>query len=109
MAFSKYFGRAIIEPWILAGDFNCILNGNERSGGVRLPHVGCKWFQKFLFDNGLKVFEASGAQFTWYREGLSWGLDRAIENTLWDSFTPNCTIRNLHKLKSDHQPIFITV
>lgn len=77
--------------------------------GVRSSHTGCKWFQKFLFDNGLRDSKASGARFTWYCRGLSQRLDRAIANMDWDSFAPNCIVRNLHRLKSDHRPIFIAI
>ncbi|TYH48911.1 hypothetical protein ES332_D10G100100v1 [Gossypium tomentosum] len=41
-------------------------------------------------------------------EGLSQRLDRAICNSEWDSFSPNRSVRNLHRLKSDHRPILIS-
>lgn len=51
-------------PWIIIGDFNCILDSSERTEGASRSHVGCKWFCDFLFDNALHDLGACGAQFT---------------------------------------------
>lgn len=107
--FLSSLADSIMESWIFTGDFNCILDSTKRSGGASLTHVGCKWFQKFFFDNGLRDMEASGARFTWYRGGLAQRLDRAICNTYWDSFAPDCSVHNIYKLKSDHRPVLISL
>lgn len=70
------------DPWILVGDFNCILEGSEHSRGAQISHPSCKWFQQFLIDMGLRNVKALGARFTWYRGNLSQKLDRALYNVL---------------------------
>lgn len=32
-----------------------------------------------------------------------------IGNSEWDFFAPNCTVHNLHRLKSDHCPILVSL
>ncbi|KAK8292989.1 hypothetical protein V6Z12_D06G159300 [Gossypium hirsutum] len=85
-------------PWMLADDFNYILDRGERKGGASISRVGCKWFREFLSDNGLQDLGSSGAK-----------LDRVICNSEWDSFSLECSVRNLHRLKSDHKPILISL
>lgn len=101
------FSESTTGPWILMGDFNCILDSSERSEGALVSKLGCKWFIDFLFVNVLRDLGAIGAKFTWYRGGLSQWLDRALCNLELLSFTPNCYVRNLHRLKLDYRPVLI--
>lgn len=71
--------------------------------------VGCYWFRDFLFSNGLEDLGACGAQFTWCHGSLSQRLDRALGNSEWDSFAPECSVRNLHRLKSNHRSILVSL
>lgn len=57
--------------WLLAGDFNLILDSSDRVGDATTGRVGCRWFRDFLFLNGLRDLRACGARFTWCRGGLS--------------------------------------
>ncbi|MBA0844987.1 hypothetical protein Goarm_022485, partial [Gossypium armourianum] len=96
-------------PWMLANDFNSILDGGERKCGASISRVGYKWFIKFLFDNALQDLGASGAKFAWCKGGLSQRLDMAIYNSEWDSFFPECSVMNLYILKFDHRPTLISL
>lgn len=51
--------------WLLARDFNSIIDSSERVGGASTARVDCCWFQDFLFSNGLRDLEACAAKFTW--------------------------------------------
>lgn len=57
--FLNSLARLVTEHWILAGDFNYILDGSESSSGARISHMGCKWFQQFLFGNWFRDLELS--------------------------------------------------
>lgn len=63
--------QSIRGPWILAGDFNSITDGSKRFGGVTNVRARCPLFRDFLFSSSLRDLGASGAEFTWYRGGLS--------------------------------------
>lgn len=91
------------------GDFNCILDSTKRSEGASLSQVGCRWFQDFLFENALWDLGSSGAQLTWYRGGLSQRLDKAIGNLDLMLSALDCSVHNLHRLKSDHRPILVSL
>ncbi|KAG8503222.1 hypothetical protein CXB51_001179 [Gossypium anomalum] len=91
MPFFGSLANRLEGPWILTGDFNFILDSSKRAGGASVSKAGCKWFHEFLFNNALRDLGASGAQFTWCRGNLSLRLDR------------------LHRLKSDHRPILISL
>ncbi|KAI9115451.1 hypothetical protein K1719_013770 [Acacia pycnantha] len=41
------------SSWLLAGDFNAILNQDERRGGLERIAQGCGLFKKFIHKNGL--------------------------------------------------------
>lgn len=60
----NYLANSVDGSWVLAGNFNCIINNSERSGGATISQVGYKWFREFLFDNALRDLGACGAKFT---------------------------------------------
>lgn len=73
---------SIDEPWLIARDFNSILDVLERAGGAAIARNGCVYFQKFVFNNDLRDLGCSGSRFTWSRGGLSQRLDRAIADSV---------------------------
>lgn len=86
-----------------------MLDSFEQVWGANISHVGCQRFRYFIFDNALKDISATGVKFTWHRRGLFQRLDRALYNFEWESFAPGCSVRNLHWLKLDHRPLFISL
>lgn len=52
-------------PWLLVGDFNAILNQEERQGGSLRRNHGCGLFNNFLHSNGLLDLGSHGPKFTW--------------------------------------------
>ncbi|MBA0580657.1 hypothetical protein Gorai_022866, partial [Gossypium raimondii] len=69
------------EPWIMAGDFNAILSCKKREGSM----------------------------YTWNRGNLSQRLDRDFCNDHWQNFASNTSVFHLHKLKSDHRLLLVSV
>lgn len=41
-------------PWVLVGDFNALLNEDEKHGGSRRGKISCPFFQQYCFDFSLK-------------------------------------------------------
>ncbi|XP_039062708.1 uncharacterized protein LOC120207271 [Hibiscus syriacus] len=95
------------EPWILGGDFNCILRNEDRLGG-NLNNKGCsKVFNDIVFKNALKEVDYQGQQFTWRRGNLWQRLDRCLMNLRLENLHPNSEVINLEHIGSDHSPLLL--
>lgn len=57
-------------PWLLAGDFNALLNENDKKGGSGLSKSSCKLFHKFFDDYCFKDVCFQGSKFTWNRGSI---------------------------------------
>ncbi|KAG8490901.1 hypothetical protein CXB51_014084 [Gossypium anomalum] len=99
----------VFGPWVIAGDFNSILEGLDRMGGVDVTQIRCQWFQYFIFNNELHELGFYGPQITWSRGNLSQHLDRVVCNLDWESFALNYVVRHLHCLKFDHWSILVSL
>ncbi|KAI9093888.1 hypothetical protein K1719_026886 [Acacia pycnantha] len=97
------------SPWLLAGDFNAILNHDERQGGSTHRADGCSLFNNFVNSNGLMDMGSQGPKFTWRRGSLFMRLDWAICNPQWLHSFPSCEVTHLAKIKLDHRPIHISL
>ncbi|KAA3487439.1 reverse transcriptase [Gossypium australe] len=94
-------------PWILIGDFNAILDPEDKRSPCTLGKI-CKLFGNFVDSYGLQDSGYSGPKFTWQRGGTSVRLDRALANDAWMESFPQCLILNLPRVKSDHRPILLS-
>ncbi|CAL8990846.1 unnamed protein product, partial [Prunus brigantina] len=74
-------------PWLLAGDFNDILQAEDKDGGVSLCRlIGMKkWFDA----NNMIDLGFSGPRFTWTNRRVFERIDRAICNEKWRSLFAN--------------------
>ena len=52
-------------PWIVAGDFNAMLNKDEKIGGVKNNLTGCKKFCSWMRDCSMIDMGFLGSRFTW--------------------------------------------
>ncbi|XP_026448285.1 uncharacterized protein LOC113348651 [Papaver somniferum] len=77
-----------ITPWLVIGDFNCILRLNEKKGGLEIRSSVIDDFKDWMDDNDLFESDSLGSKFTWCnrqsgtRRSIS-KLDRAIINAAW--------------------------
>ncbi|KAH1081879.1 hypothetical protein J1N35_021640 [Gossypium stocksii] len=99
----------INEPWLLSGDFNVIMNSDERQGEPFKNKSGCSQFRSFFFEHGFFDLGFQGPKFTWSRGTLFQRLDRSLCNKDWQNFASYTTVRHLHKLKSDHRPLLVSM
>ncbi|KAA3476668.1 reverse transcriptase [Gossypium australe] len=94
-------------PWILMGDFNAILDSEDKRSPSTIG-TRCKLFGNFVDSCGLQDLGFSGPKFTWQRGGTSVRLDRALANDAWMEAFPQCLMSNLPRIKSDHRPILLS-
>ncbi|XP_027166310.1 uncharacterized protein LOC113766302 [Coffea eugenioides] len=101
------------KPWFLVGDFNVILNAEEKRGGLPFRHSeGMKLVQFMsLADVGDAGFSAS--KFTWCnnRQGLArvWKrLDRLLINSAAMLMENNILVQYLGRDLSDHAPLLLS-
>ncbi|KAJ4828259.1 hypothetical protein Tsubulata_012067 [Turnera subulata] len=95
------------EPWLLGGDFNAILSGEERRNRFGLNGVANKNFQKCVVRAKLIDLDHQGSEFTWRRAGDQARLDRFLCNDLWRVSFPEASVTHLPYSCSDHRPIVI--
>ncbi|XP_060170665.1 uncharacterized protein LOC132601601 [Lycium barbarum] len=110
--FMRIFASTIDHLWSVSGDFNCILNEEEKYGGrpyslnKSIPFIDC------LNDCGLSDMGFTGNAFTWCNERkeqeIIWKrLDRVLANEKWDEDIGNTIVQHLPRLSSDYCPLLI--
>lgn len=52
-------------PWLVCGDFNCVLSQSEKRGGPPYPSNLINGFRSVLDDTGLHEITLHGFEFTW--------------------------------------------
>ncbi|XP_020691611.1 uncharacterized protein LOC110106176 [Dendrobium catenatum] len=98
-------------PSIIGGDFNCVLNKEEKRGGKRfLFSKGPRDMKCFMTNFDFHYVGNIGPRFTWCnnKEGASqiWErLDRCILNSATLQKIPIVVTRHLARVDSDHSPI----
>lgn len=73
-------GSYIKGPWLLRGDFNTILQAEEKQDGLSKRIYVCSRFNRWFHEAKMVDLEFKGSKFTWSREMLAKRLDRAICN-----------------------------
>ncbi|KAI0496281.1 hypothetical protein KFK09_022595 [Dendrobium nobile] len=100
-------------PSIIGGDFNCVLNKDEKRGGKRfLFSKGPRDMKEFMTSNDFHDVGIIGPRFTWCnnKAGNSriWErLDRCILNSKALRLLPTATTMHLARVASDHSPIIL--
>ncbi|XP_020266380.1 uncharacterized protein LOC109841859 [Asparagus officinalis] len=108
------FKQNVSCPWIIGGDFNTIIDNNEKIGGSLVTDAETEDFQDFISSCQLVHLKTNGCFFTWCNkqdiDTRIWcKLDRVLVNEDWiqkynssqvEFLTPNC---------SDHSPGLITI
>lgn len=99
-------------PWVMAGDFNEILNLTEKKGGR--PRFTDTGFNDCLYRNLLIDMGFVGQQFTWVNSTTNLNpirsrLDRGVCNMNWQIQFPESQITHLPRIASDHCPIMLSL
>ncbi|XP_031124225.1 uncharacterized protein LOC116026939 [Ipomoea triloba] len=100
------------HPWLIAGDFNAIVNSEESSNPNNSGHHRNGDFKNWIFTEALVDLGFMGQKFTWRRgreEGTFKGarLDRALCSMDWVERMCETRVVHLTTIASDHCPILI--
>lgn len=98
--------------WMVCGDFNEIMYGFEKKGGLLREEGRMEDFRKALEDCNLMDLGFCGNWFTWERGNLpetniQERLDRGVANDDWVSLFPEYQIRHLPHSFSDYCPLLL--
>ncbi|KAH1030998.1 hypothetical protein J1N35_043172 [Gossypium stocksii] len=108
----RHLSNGVALPWLVIRDFNEILYGFEKRGGVPREERRMEGFRKVLADCNLADVGYLGNWFTWERGNLAetniqGRLDRGVANDDLFSIFPNYVIQHLPHSFSDHCPLFV--
>ncbi|XP_026416384.1 uncharacterized protein LOC113311798 [Papaver somniferum] len=97
-------------PWLVLGDFNCVLRMEEKKGGIPIKEVYINEFRSWISDNRLVEVDSLGKKYTWSnRQKGSRRIvskhDRAMVNEAWFFKYENWRCKALPRICSDHSPL----
>ncbi|KAE8695366.1 Detected protein of unknown function [Hibiscus syriacus] len=95
------------EAWTLGGDFNSILQLDEKEGGSCRGSGVSNLIVEFVFELGLFEVDFRGPKFTWRRCNLFKLLDRCLMNSFWADVFPVTMVLHLDRVSSDHCPLLL--
>ncbi|XP_056691809.1 uncharacterized protein [Spinacia oleracea] len=106
-------GIGVHKPWIVLGDFNCVLNIDERVGAP-VRHQSMVTFRNCVDICGLEDVKAAGHFYTWSNKQAGEvrvfsKIDRVLANDLWFQNYPNAEAGFLSEGEYDHCPIVLAV
>lgn len=117
----KVLGENRTGGWFLIGDFNAIMNNDEKSGGTIRPESTFYPFRSMARECRLKELPSSGDSMSWAgtREIMVNGikeqawiqcrLDRAFGNAEWFRLFPRRYSTYLEKTGSDHRHVLTSL
>ncbi|GFS28741.1 hypothetical protein Acr_00g0003640 [Actinidia rufa] len=104
------FNVSLELPWLLLGDFNNVLKGEERVNGRPVNSYETRDFRNCCYDLGISDLRSNGVFHTWTNNSIWCKLDRAMVNTKWiqDGLTAQANF-GLAGKHSDHSPCTVSL
>lgn len=102
-------------PWLILGDFNCILSQQDKRGGLPFQATdSTQSLQRLLSSAGLVDMGYMGSRFTWSnnRKGpakILSRLDRVYANHKWFHANTTTQVKHLQRVFFDHCPLLVEV
>ena len=107
---------AILEsvqgPWVCLGDFNNIVNAEEKYKGVKDGTSAPNYLKEMMFDLGAIDLGYPGNKFTWAKG--RWGIaaikeriDRGLASISWRLVFPKASVQHLGALNLGHLTILL--
>jgi hypothetical protein len=113
-AWTNLYGllQSVEGPWLCFGDFNTVVEDNEKIGGRSGSSSASNYLRNLISDLDAVDLGFSGVKFTWCNK--RWGkgcikerLDRGIANSSWRTSYPRASVKHLGAVNSDHCPLLI--
>ncbi|XP_060183209.1 uncharacterized protein LOC132613179 [Lycium barbarum] len=100
-------------PWLTGGDFNVILNEEEKIGGLPVFPQEYEDFACCVNSCELSEVNFKGSPFTWWNgrtngECIFKRLDRMLVNDLFQSWFGQIEVDHLSRSGSDHTPLLLS-
>jgi len=100
-------------PWIISGDFNVVLNENEKIGGVPVQPADAEDFVNCIGSCDLTEVSYRGNPFTWWNGRVAEDciferLDRVLVNEELQNWFSQLEVEHLSRTESDHAPMLLT-
>ena len=96
-------------PWFVTGDFNDILNNEEKTGGPDRAEGSSSDLRSFFSETDLYDLHHSGDPLSWRGQRgthlVRCRLDRAVANSSWAETYPTARCQYLEYEGSDHKPL----
>jgi len=100
-------------PWLMCGDFNEILNANEKRGGRIRQNWSFVDFQNMVSTFKVSDLPFTGNNMTWVGKRkthtIECWLDRAMANDQWKANFPASKVEYLEVIEPDHRPTIIKI
>ncbi|XP_015158226.1 uncharacterized protein [Solanum tuberosum] len=99
-------------PWMVGGDFNVIINEEEKLGGLEFTQQEATDFALCISSCGLTEVKFSGSKYTWWNGRIEEAcifkrLDRILVNALFTEEFPSSEVHHLIRQGSDHAPLHV--
>lgn len=107
------FASTHSSPWVIAGDFNEVLDSQDKFGGRAINTSRASLFRNCMNTCGMSDLGFSGSRFTWTNTQSTGNLikerlDRAWANSSWNLLFPNANVLHLPRTHSDHCLILLS-
>lgn len=101
------------SPWLIGGDFNVVLSGEEKIGGLPVVDSDHEDFRTCIESCELAQVHFKGSPFTWWngRSGsdcIFERLDRILLNFEMQNIFPHFEVDHLPRTGSDHAPLVLS-
>ncbi|KAG5610650.1 hypothetical protein H5410_021931 [Solanum commersonii] len=105
--------NGISMPWILGGDFNAVLNGVEKIGGIPVVAADVEDFNNCVEACDVLQIQYKGSPFTWWngRAGddcIFERLDRVFSNSEFQGLYSHLEVEHLTRDGSDHAALLLS-
>ena len=99
-------------PWLMLGDFNEVLSGEEKFGGNPINLNRALEFKECLDNCNFLDLGFAGPKYTWTNKRpvsslILERIDRCFGNPSWRMLYPEATVTHLPRTFSDHCPVLI--
>ena len=99
-------------PWVLAGDFNEPLTGEDKFGGRPVSVNRSLLFKECLDKCSMMDIGFNGARFTWTNKRplhalIQERIDKFFVNPSWCLLFPDAKVVHLIRCHSDHYPVLL--